>query len=353
MSTPEPALQVVALTRTFRVFERRRGLVGGLRDLLHRDYRELRAVDAISFRVAAGEMVGLIGPNGAGKSTTIKMLTGILVPTSGEILAGGRVPHRDRIAHVKRIGAVFGQRTQLWWDLAVIESFTLLGKIYGVPAAALADRIDRLDAILDIGALLRTPVRKLSLGQRMRCDLAASLLHAPGLLFLDEPTIGLDIVAKDGVRAFLRDINRQFATTAIITTHDLRDIEELCPRILILDRGRLLYDGPLDRIKAAHAGRTRLMVDLLAAAPLAALQAIGGAAVTWEQVGPVRYRATFDRRVTRPAELARALLNRFAVSDLQIPEPSIESVIRRIYAEGAVPPPEPAGAAPPPEGGRR
>jgi ABC-2 type transport system ATP-binding protein len=343
MQSSDIAIEVEGLSKTFRVFERRVGVWGAARDLLRRRYRDLKAVDDISFKVAPGEMVGLIGPNGAGKSTTIKMLTGILVPSGGRIDVGGHVPHRDRVAYVRRIGAVFGQRTQLWWDLAVIESFHLLGRIYDVPRETLDQRIEQLDAILDIGSFLHTPVRKLSLGQRMRCDLAASLLHAPGLLFLDEPTIGLDIVAKDGVRAFLKEINQTFNTTAIVTTHDLRDIEELCRRILIIDHGRILYDGPLDKIKAAHAGKTHLMVDLLATVEVDALARASGEAVQWEQVGPARYRAIFDRRTTRPADVARTLFTGFEVADIEIPEPSIERVIRRIYQEGQFEPP--AGTA--------
>ncbi len=327
-----PAIRVRDLEKVFRVFRRRVGLGGAIRDLVHRRYEPLRAVAGVSFEVGEGEMVGLIGPNGAGKSTTLKMLTGILVPSGGEIESAGFVPHRQRVDYVRHIGAVFGQRTQLWWDLAVIESFHLLGKIYGVDEKTLAERIEQLDGILAIGELLHTPVRKLSLGQRMRCDLAASLLHMPRVLFLDEPTIGLDIVAKDGIRSFLRDINREFNTTAIITTHDLRDIEELCERILIIDHGSLLFDGPLDAIKSAHAAETHLVLDLLSP-PTGAIDAIGGEGVHWEQQGPLRYRATFDRRAIRPPDLARAALAELDVADLAIPEPSIERIIGRIYRE--------------------
>ncbi len=339
MTDSDIAIEVRNLTKSFRVFRRRVGIWGGVRDLFHRRYRTLNAVSEVSFEVRPGERIGLIGPNGAGKSTTVKMLTGILVPTSGELRVAGYIPHRNRIAYVKHIGAVFGQRTQLWWDLAVIESFHLLGKIYDVPGSTLEERIHRLDTILDIAPLLHTPVRKLSLGQRMRCDLAASLLHAPRLLFLDEPTIGLDIVAKDAVRAFLKEINREFHTTTLITTHDLRDIEALCERILILDHGKLLFDGPLEEIKAAHAGETHLMVDLLSPPPSGVLEGLGGEGVGWEPVSPLRYRATFDRHRTRPADLIRSLLNEVEVADIEIPEPSIENVVKRIYREGTVPPP--------------
>ena len=194
-------------------------------------------------------MVGYIGPNGAGKSTTIKMLTGILVPSSGDVLANGFMPWKQRTAYVKNIGVVFGQRTQLWWDIAVIESFKLLRRIYDVSQRDFDERMELFNQVLNIREYLNTPVRKLSLGERMRCDLAAALLHNPPILFLDEPTIGLDVVAKDNIRQFLRTINQRFRTTVLLTTHDLDDIEELCRRIMIIDRGQLLYDGSLALLK--------------------------------------------------------------------------------------------------------
>ncbi|MGH9672469.1 MAG: ABC transporter ATP-binding protein, partial [Bryobacteraceae bacterium] len=217
-------VEVRELAKGFRTFERREGLSGAMRDLFSRRYGSVRAVDGISFRIEPGETVGYIGPNGAGKSTTIKMLSGILVPTSGEIQANGFVPWRDRARYTATIGAVFGQRTQLWWDIAVVESFRLLQKIYGVAEPDYQARMRQFNEILDLGRYLHTPVRKLSLGERMRCDLAAALLHNPPLLFLDEPTIGLDIVAKDNIRAFLQHVNREFGTTILLTTHDLADI---------------------------------------------------------------------------------------------------------------------------------
>ena len=218
---------------------------GSIQNLFVRDYKTVSAVDSVNFSIERGEMVGYIGPNGAGKSTSIKMLTGILVPSSGEIRVNGFVPFRQRRQYVKTIGVVFGQRTQLWWDIAVVESFKLLRRIYDVPQRDFDARMERFDEILGIRDYLHTPVRKLSLGERMRCDLAAALLHNPPLLFLDEPTIGLDVVAKDHIRQFLRAINREFQTTVLLTTHDLDDIEELCRRIMIIDHGKVLYDGPL------------------------------------------------------------------------------------------------------------
>ena len=238
-----PLISVSDLSKTFRSYRRREGLWGGIRNLFHREHQEMIAVDRVSFSIQRGEMVGYIGPNGAGKSTTIKMLTGILVPSSGEIVINGFVPWRQRTSYVKTIGVVFGQRTQLWWDIAVIESFKLLRRIYDVSQRDFDERMENFNQILGIRDYLNTPVRKLSLGERMRCDLAAALLHNPPLLFLDEPTIGLDVVAKDHIRKFLRAINQRYQTTVLLTTHDLDDIEELCRRILIIDHGHVLYDG--------------------------------------------------------------------------------------------------------------
>src|SRR5271157_5584751 len=244
-----PIIEVEDLTKEFRTFRRREGVKGAIQNLFVREYLTVRAVDHVSFSINAGEMVGYIGANGAGKSTTIKVLTGILVPGGGRVIANGYVPYRDRRHYTQHIGVVFGQRTQLWWDIAVIESFKLLRRIYDVPQRDFEARMERFNEILSIRDYLHTPVRKLSLGERMRCDLAAALLHNPPLLFLDEPTIGLDVVAKDHIRQFLRAINREFRTTVLLTTHDLDDIEELCRRIMIIDHGRVLYDGPLADLK--------------------------------------------------------------------------------------------------------
>src|SRR5271157_6264238 len=244
-----PIIEVHELTKEFRTFRRREGVLGALQNLIVREYLTIHAVDHISFSIEPGEMVGYIGANGAGKSTTIKILTGILSPSGGRVVSSGFVPYRERRHYTKHIGVVFGQRTQLWWDIAVVESFKLLKEIYEVPDADYRRRLDLFGEILGIGEYLHTPVRKLSLGERMRCDLAAALLHSPPLLFLDEPTIGLDVVAKDHIRAFLKEINRAERTTVLLTTHDLSDIEELCKRILIIDKGKILFDGQLAEMK--------------------------------------------------------------------------------------------------------
>src|ERR1700758_879674 len=244
-----PLISVHGLSKHYRSFKRREGLFGGFVNLFHREYQTVKAVENIHFEIGRGEMVGYIGPNGAGKSTTIKMLTGILVPTSGELHSNGFVPWKQRAAYVKTIGVVFGQRTQLWWDIAAVESFKLLRRIYDVSQRAYDDRMELVNQLLGLSELLAVPVRKLSLGQRMRCDLAAALLHNPPILFLDEPTIGLDVVAKGHIRQFLHTINEKYRTTILLTTHDMDDIEELCRRIMIIDHGKVLFDGPLSHLK--------------------------------------------------------------------------------------------------------
>ncbi|MFZ5640723.1 MAG: ABC transporter ATP-binding protein [Bacillota bacterium] len=243
-----PVIEARGLTREFKIFRRREGVGGAFLDLFHREYRTLRAVDGIDFCVEEGEMVGYIGANGAGKSTTIKMLTGILVPTAGEIRVLGYVPHKERERYTHHIGVVFGQRSQLWWDIAVIESYRLLRRVYHISEQDFRARLDMFNDIMGLADFLNLPVRKLSLGQKMRCELAAALLHNPSILFLDEPTIGLDVLAKAKIRDFLKNINREFRTTVILTTHDLGDIEALCPRVAIIDRGRMLFDDAVDNL---------------------------------------------------------------------------------------------------------
>src|SRR5919108_4494835 len=255
-------IAVEDLRKHFWIRQHHHGLGGAIRNLVTRAGREVRAVDGISFRVAPGEMVGYIGPNGAGKSTTIKMLTGILVPSGGQVTVAGLVPWRQRRALARCIGAVFGQRTQLWWDLPLIESLTLLRHIYRVPAPRFDANLQVFRDLLDLDGFLDTPVRQLSLGQRMRGDLAAALLHDPEILYLDEPTIGLDVVAKQRIRDFLRRMNRERGVTLLLTTHDMADVEQLCSRLLIIDHGRLLYDGSLDAIRERFGTERTLVVDL-------------------------------------------------------------------------------------------
>ncbi|MCZ6603020.1 MAG: ATP-binding cassette domain-containing protein [Planctomycetota bacterium] len=330
-------IEVSDLRKQFRVFQRATGVMGGIKNLFIRRYEALRAVDGVSFSIEKGEMVGYIGANGAGKSTTIKMLTGILVPTSGRIIANGYVPHVDRKRYTMGIGVVFGQRTQLWWDLAVQESFHLLRKIYDVPQEKFDERMDEFHEVLGIGDYLRLPVRKLSLGQRMRCDLAAALLHHPPLLFLDEPTIGLYVVAKESVREFLRKVTREMEVTIILTTQDLGDIEELCERILIIDKGKILYDGSLEGIRNRQGREVTLTVDLKEIPPVADLERIvEGNGIAWTAMGGRRFRAKFNRDDVATAEVVRNLAGAFQIHDIIIEEPGIEDVVRRIYREGSL-----------------
>jgi ABC-2 type transport system ATP-binding protein len=328
----EPLIQVRELSKHFRTYHRREGIWGGLQNLFVRDYKTIAAVDRVSFTIDRGEMVGYIGPNGAGKSTSIKMLTGILVPTSGEAVVNGFVPYRQRRRYVKTIGVVFGQRTQLWWDIAVIESFKLLRRIYDVSQSDFDARMELFNSILGIKDYLNTPVRKLSLGERMRCDLAAALLHNPPLLFLDEPTIGLDVVAKHHIREFLREINREFHTTVLLTTHGMDDIEELCRRILIIDHGKVLFDGELRELKQRLLRTKQIKFVVKDRADGEGLSRFAVDGVELQPVDELTYRFRFDRTKVSAADLIRQILASVEVRDLLIEDEPIEEVIKRIYA---------------------
>jgi len=330
-------VEVQELVKHFRTFERREGLWGALQNLVVRQYKTVAAVDRISFEIRPGEMVGYIGPNGAGKSTTIKMLAGILVPTAGRVRSNGFEPFRERSRYTRTIGAVFGQRTQLWWDIAVVESFRLLKKIYGVSDADYAARMREFNDVLEIERYLHTPVRKLSLGERMRCDMAAALLHNPPLLFLDEPTIGLDIVAKENIRAFLKRVNRQYGTTVLLTTHDLSDIEELCPRLMIIDHGRLLFDGGLAELKRQLWRDTTVKFDLKDREQAQRFERLEIPGIRREKLGDLTYLLSFGRDDRPTAEVIRQVVNAVEVLDIVIEEQSIEEVVKRIYLGGMIP----------------
>jgi len=321
------------LSKHFRTFERKPGLRGSIANLFVRDYRTVKAVDRITFQVRKGEIVGLIGPNGAGKSTTIKMLTGILVPTSGRLVIDGRVPHAERYEHVKRIGAVFGQRTQLWWDIAVIEAFNLLQKIYEVPRKEYEERLRVFEDLLELKDLLKIPVRKLSLGQRMRCDLAASLLHRPPLVFLDEPTIGLDVYVKSKIREFILERNRDEKTTVILTTHDLSDIEELCPRVMLIDSGRILYDGGLEALRDRLGKRRKILFEFYRPVREEELvRTTDSVSAAWKVVSPYSCECSFEKGEATAARIIEQVSERLSVRDLTVEEPGIEEIVRKIYA---------------------
>lgn len=251
-------IEVQNISKTFKVFQRDAGMMSAFRALFHRKYTLVHALNGLSFTIQEGEIVGLIGPNGAGKSTTVKVLSGILVPDGGTCVINGRVPWKERKAHVKEIGVVFGQRSQLWWDVPIIDSFTLLKDIYRIPETEYQKNLAELTETLDLADILKTPARQLSLGQRMRCEIAASLLHDPKILFLDEPTIGLDVVSKRAVRDFIKKRNEEKGTTIILTTHDTLDLEALTERILLIGKGRILLDGRLEDLKQQYAEGSNL-----------------------------------------------------------------------------------------------
>ena len=324
-----PIIRAKALRKVFRSVKRSPGAAGALRTLFSREYEEKVAVGGIDMELEAGELVGYIGPNGAGKSTTIKMLTGILVPTSGTLEVAGIVPSAHRRQNARNIGVVFGQRSQLYWDLPLMESFELLRAIYNIPADRYKRNLDTFMEVLELGEFIRTPVRQLSLGQRMRGDFAAAMLHDPRIVYLDEPTIGLDVVAKEAIREFVHRINSERGTTIILTTHDLADVERLCRRIVIIDNGTIIYDGGIEHIKEQYGTHRTLIVTLTEPN---ADPALDGAEIESNDHGVVRYR--FDRRRVRADQLIRQAMERYDLRDVSIEEPELESIIRTIYREG-------------------
>jgi ABC-2 type transport system ATP-binding protein len=317
----DPIVSVEDLTRVFRRKVKARGG--------RASRAEVVAVDALTFDIGRGESVGYIGANGAGKSTTIKMLTGILVASSGRVRTCGLDPVRERKALARRIGVVFGQRSQLWWDLPLRESFAILAAIHRLPPPQGRRRTTELVEQLEMADTLDTPVRQLSLGQRMRAEIAAALLHSPELLILDEPTIGLDVLSKQRLREFLRLERQTRGTTLLLTTHDMGDIERLCERVLVVDRGRLAYDGTLPGLAATVGAQRVLVVDLVEPTP--DLHGIPGARHIGSEGGGLRQRLSFDAEVTTAAEVLAGVSTRATVRDLSVEEPDIEDVVRRIY----------------------
>jgi ABC-2 type transport system ATP-binding protein len=307
---------------------------GSLANLFSRRYRTIQALDGVSFEIAAGEIVGLIGPNGAGKSTTIKILTGILTPTRGTVRMMGVVPHQNRPWVGQRLGAVFGQRTQLWWDLTPLDGFQMLKHIYDIPEADYQRNLTQFTAILDLEPFLTQPVRKLSLGQRVRADLAAALLHNPQVLCLDEPMLGLDVVVKDRVHSLIRHLASEKGTTILLTTHDLGDIEATCPRALILNHGRLLYDGSLNHLKTTLGSTHLLRCVLLPGQPDPSARLAG---LDWLGASPSyspetrQLSVSFDARATSSVAIIRLIMENFSVETLALVEPPIEDLIKPFY----------------------
>jgi len=330
-------IRVSHLVKEYKTYDRREGISGAFLDLMFREYKTLRAVDDVSFEIEKGEIVGYIGANGAGKSTTIKILCGILFPTSGEVIVDGRVPFRDREAHVRNIGAVFGQRSQLWWDLAAGESLHLLARIYGLSDADYAQRMDEFEQVLELKEFLKTPARKLSLGQKMRCELAASLIHNPQIVFLDEPTIGLDVAVKQSIRDFVHRINKERGVTVILTTHDLRDIEELCSRILMIDKGKLIFNGSLGELRDKSLDSAQLTFSLSHAIEKEwQPESLPQQGIIWKSKG-ASLTAILGREAPPRADVIRMVLERYGqnVEDISIAEPQIEHIVQQIYKAGS------------------
>lgn len=323
------ALLADGLGRSFHRIRHRAGVGGAIIDLVVPRREVVNAVQDVSFAIKAGEVVGYLGPNGAGKSTTIKMLVGILRPDRGRVLVEGHDPHRERLAVAARIGVVFGQRTQLFWDLRLAESFELLRRMYAVPAADYRQRIARLTEALDLGPILSTPVRQLSLGQRMRGEMAAALIHAPSLLLLDEPTIGLDFEVKERLREVVRRLNREHGTTVLLTSHDLDDVAQLCQRLIVIAAGTVVEDGPLAAVTARCAPHRVLVVECVQ--PPAGFVHPGVVATA---VDGHRLSLTFDPAVVTAPALIAAVSAALPIRDLRLEEPGIEDVLKAVYGRG-------------------
>ncbi len=324
-------IEAIGLSRVFKQAIKEPGIKGALKHLVTQKYKEKKAVDRIDLSIEQGESVAYVGPNGAGKSTTIKMLSGILVPTSGTIRVNGIVPHEERIRNAGNIGVVFGQRTQLWWDLPVRESFSLLKDIYEIPSIQFESTMKRFNDLLELEEFTHLPARKISLGQRMRADLAAALLHNPPIVFLDEPTIGLDIAVKSRIREFIKQLNKEQGTTILLTTHDLDDIKDLCSRMVIIDKGKLLYDGELQTITDAFAKERTIHFQVAEASPLVAEAIRQLPDAELEKEAGHTFSVRFDRFRMSAGEVAAAVMRVAEVVDFRIDEPSVEHIIRQVY----------------------
>lgn len=316
------------LSKSYKIPKRKSGIINGFKGMIHREYEEITALDNISFEIGKGELVGYIGPNGAGKSTTIKILSGILTPDSGECRVLGKIPYKDRINYVKDIGVVFGQRSQLWWDLPVIDSFELLKDIYKIPLGDYLKMKKELIEWLNLESFINNPVRQLSLGQKMRCELAASLLHSPQMLFLDEPTIGLDAVSKLAVREFIKKLNKERGVTVILTTHDMADIETLCSRVIVIGKGQILSDGNLKSLRDKVSKERRLILDYSEGENGFSIE---GATLIKEEKN--RLIIDFNPDIITPADLITTLSSKYKIKDILLENPPIEEIIAELYGE--------------------
>jgi ABC-2 type transport system ATP-binding protein len=324
----DAAISAHELTKTFRIPKRHEGRFGAIRSLFEPKHDLKTAVDGLTFSIARGELVALLGPNGAGKSTSIKMMTGILTPTSGRVRVDGRDPSRDRIVNARRVGAVFGQKTQLWWDLSAKQSMDLLRDIFDVPQARYEKQLKVFDETLEISSFWDTPVRNLSLGQRVRCDIAAAMLHDPLIVFLDEPTIGMDVVAKERTREFLRTQVADYDRTVLLTTHDMGEVNRLCKRVLLINKGRQVFDGTLDALRAQY-GRGAV-VTVTFAEPVRQLEIAGARLVSHDDMQAV---LSCEHGV-RTEEVVQALVSRFPVANIGVQETDLEELMRDVYLTG-------------------
>ena len=332
-------IQVENLTKEFKKVVKQPGIVGSVKSLFNPKSEKVLAVDNVSFSVPKGEVLGFIGPNGAGKSTVIKMLTGILTPSSGQCVINGKIPQKDRKNYVREIGVVFGQRTQLWWDLPLLETYSVLKEIYEVPDDKFKKRMDFLNEVLDLNSFIKSPVRTLSLGQRMRADIAASLLHSPKVLFLDEPTIGLDVVVKDNIRKAIAQINAEEETTVILTTHDLSDIELLCQRIVMIDKGKNVFDGNLQELKSKYGQMRELCFETDITENIAErLSYKENFKVADDDIELIpdgnNVKVRFNSNKIAVADILTYTLNKVNVKDINVKDADIEEIIRRLYKEG-------------------
>ncbi|MFD1886726.1 ABC transporter ATP-binding protein [Paenibacillus wenxiniae] len=319
-------IQVENLYKKYYVKQYRQGLMGGIKDLIKPVWQDKEAVKHINFNIEKGEVVGYIGPNGSGKSTTIKMLTGILTPSDGKVLVNGLEPYKDRKKNAMNIGVVFGQRTQLWWDLAIRESFELFKYIYRVPDSIFNENLNKMIELLSLNEFYSTPVRQLSLGQRMRAEIAAAFLHSPSIVFLDEPTIGLDVVAKEQVRSFLREVNKEKETTIILTTHDMDDIEQVCDRLLMINQGVLIFDGQMKSFIDTYGNERIITVQF--EKPIPNVQFEFGSVLSNEGN---KVKILFQKEHVSATKIVQELSRKFPVVDCHLEEPKIEHLIRQVY----------------------
>ena len=323
-------IEVNNLVKTYKTIEKEDGLLGYFKNLVKPKYNEFTAVNKINFNIEEGELVGYIGENGAGKSTTIKMLTGLLTPTSGSVLVNGIVPNEKRIQNNKNIGAVFGQKTQLWWDLPVIESFRLIRQMYKIPEGEYRKNLKKFTEILELDDLLEKQVKNLSLGQKMRCEIAATFLHNPKIVYLDEPTIGLDVLVKENIRKFIKDINKEKNTTVILTTHDLKDIEDVCNRIILLDKGQIIYDGEKQKFKDTY-GKYIIAEFIIKEKKANISESINSEEIQVLEETENKLKIRFSHEETTIMKVMDKISEYCTIEDIHMKEAELEDILKEIY----------------------